>query len=125
GALAQFNSRMEMLTSPRSGRRHKARGERSEPRERSKFDHASPRSGRRPSEVTFIEFDLVRDQEPEEFIPKRNLLMMLFLTGNVFTYLTYIRLAHSECSIASLPGKIFKSGKHSMHPTAGIRLQFS
>jgi len=36
------------------------------------------------SDIAFIEFDLVRDYEVDKFIPKTDLLMVLFLTGNGF-----------------------------------------
>ena len=73
------------------------------------------------SDISLVEFDLVRNQELDEFIAKTDLPMMLFLSGDVFPDFWYIRLTDRERSITSLPDKILEAGKNSVHPAASIR----
>src|SRR5207244_7222680 len=90
--------------SPRSGCNHKAwGGAQRNPRKPSLKIIASPRSGRQPSDKSFIVCNLILFQELNELIPKRNVPMMFLLSRNVLAHCCNIRLAYCERTITTLP----------------------
>ena len=74
------------------------------------------------SYIPFVVFNSIRLQELNEFIPKRNLIVMLLLVRNILAHMLDIRIADRECSVSALPGEVFDLPKNFMHPPICICL---
>lgn len=74
------------------------------------------------SKKSGIKFNLIRLQELNEFITKRDPFVVFLLSLNIVLYFGEVRLTDRERSIASLPREITNIGKYIMHPTGCVCL---
>ena len=66
--------------------------------------------------IPLVKFNGVAFQEFPKFILKRNLPVMLLLSGNIITHRLDLRKSNGEYSIAILPSKIMQVGAFGFQP---------